>query len=306
MMTVDDVIESYVRDVARHLPRQKRNDVAFELRALLHEELAAKVGATGRAPDNAMALELLAGFGRPAEAAERYHPQVALIDPADTRNCLIWAVAGAIVVSILNPGNNLAHLSWAGGVFWYFVVATWLRRRQKPGKFAWQSKPARRPDVVRPEIALLGMMGTLVFPFSMYLAPGAFVDVVSLGSVPSTGLELTEPFRGSWQRAVTVVVLGFCMMLYAAVAWQRGWRPWSRWASVGAHFALGLMLVIHAAPLWALLGQRETFMIFESARANAVAMPMFGLVGGITVLTTLFEAWREWSRIEPAPANKPV
>ena len=33
-METHDVIESYVRDVARFLPRDKRNDVAMEMRAL--------------------------------------------------------------------------------------------------------------------------------------------------------------------------------------------------------------------------------------------------------------------------------
>lgn len=51
MMTADDVIQFYVRDVASYLPRKKRNDVAFELRALLQDELAAKASAQGRAPD---------------------------------------------------------------------------------------------------------------------------------------------------------------------------------------------------------------------------------------------------------------
>ena len=88
-MNANDVIDSYVRDVARYLPREKRNDVAFELRALLGDELAAKAQAAGRAPDKPMAMELLKGFGRPAEAAGRYHQRAALIDPTDTHHFLI-------------------------------------------------------------------------------------------------------------------------------------------------------------------------------------------------------------------------
>src|SRR5262245_8316293 len=66
-MNANEVIESYVCDVARSLPRDKRNDVAFELRALLADELAAKAQAAGRAPDEAMAMDLLQRFGRPAD-----------------------------------------------------------------------------------------------------------------------------------------------------------------------------------------------------------------------------------------------
>lgn len=65
------MIESHVRDVARHLPRAKRNDVAFELRELLHDELAGRAAAAEREPDRELVMEILAGFGRPGEAAAR-------------------------------------------------------------------------------------------------------------------------------------------------------------------------------------------------------------------------------------------
>ena len=41
-MNANDLIDSYVADVARLLGRKQRDDVAFELRALLVEELDAK------------------------------------------------------------------------------------------------------------------------------------------------------------------------------------------------------------------------------------------------------------------------
>ena len=99
-MNANEVIEYYVRDVARHLPRSKRNDVAFELRALLGDELAAKSQAEGRAPDTVMAMDLLARFGRPADAAQRYHERPPIIEPADTHHFLIWAIAGAVIISV--------------------------------------------------------------------------------------------------------------------------------------------------------------------------------------------------------------
>jgi len=54
-MTANDLIEAYVTDVARRLPRAQRNDVAFELRALLREELQARAEGAGRDADPAMA-----------------------------------------------------------------------------------------------------------------------------------------------------------------------------------------------------------------------------------------------------------
>ena len=44
------LIESYVDDVVRRLPRRQRSDVGLELRSLLGEELAAR--AAGVTPDH--------------------------------------------------------------------------------------------------------------------------------------------------------------------------------------------------------------------------------------------------------------
>lgn len=303
-MNAHDVIEAYVRGVARCLPRGKRNDVAFELRALLSDELAAKAQAAGRAPDKAMVLELLKGFGRPAEVAGRYHQRPAVIDPADTHHFVIWTLAGAValgVLSFLNPvkaGNNGdLFLQWLGILVIFFALMGWWRRRH-PDALGWA--PKRGPDWMPRGLAVLALAATLFFPVFMYAAPQTFVRVAFLGAVPTGGLELTEAFRQSWQRAATMTFLILLAAIYAAVAVQGGRRSWTGWTSVAAHGCLGLLFVVHAAPMAALPG-RETFPIFESATANGVAMPIFGAVGAFLVLCALYEMYQEWMRIRPAP-----
>jgi hypothetical protein len=44
-MHATEVIESYINDTVRLLPRRQRDDVATELRSLLNEELRAQAGA---------------------------------------------------------------------------------------------------------------------------------------------------------------------------------------------------------------------------------------------------------------------
>jgi hypothetical protein len=56
-MNANDVIESYVTDVAVQLPRKQRNDVAFELRALLQRRIAGTRRKTGPRADAAMATD---------------------------------------------------------------------------------------------------------------------------------------------------------------------------------------------------------------------------------------------------------
>jgi hypothetical protein len=301
MMSADEVIESYVRDVARYLPRAKRDDVAFELRALLADELAAKAAAAQRAPDRALVMELLAGFGRPAEAAARYQPRAPLIDPADNHNFLLWALVGAVVVEVDGGNEESSALMWVGLVFVWFALATWLRRRRPSAKLRWRPRRESLPEVASRPLVLLPALATLVFPFTMYLAPERWWRLASFGHGPSGGLALTEAFLASWQRVVTLALLSGVITIYVAVAAQGGWRPWSRQTLPWVYLVLGGLLLMHAAPLVTLF-ERETFAVFESAAANRVAPEYFRLAGGITLLSALYELYREWARVRPAPA----
>ena len=299
-MNANAVIESYVREVASCLPRAKRNDVAFELHALLADEMAARAQAEGRAPDRAMAMDLLARFGRPAEAARRYHERPALIEPADTHHFLIWALAGAVALGVVSAvggrgsENGGLFLQWLGVlVIWFAATGSW--RRRHPERLGW--RPKRDPDWIPRWLALLAVAATLIFPVFMYAAPRTFVQTMFLGAVPSGGLELAEPFRQSWQRAATLALLIVSAALYAGVAVQGRWRPWVRWAGVAVNLLLGLLLLAHAAP------GGPVFPAFLSPAANRVADPIFGAVGTMMLLFALYYAWAEWGRISPAPAH---
>lgn len=301
-MNADEVIDIYVRDVARRLPRGKRNDVAFELRALLADELGATARAEGRAPDKDMAMALLKGFGRPAETANRYHERPAVIDPAHTHHFVIWALAGAValgVLSLIGPVDGALFVQWLGVLVIVFAVMGWWRRRH-PNAPGWT--PRRGPDWMPRPLASLAMAATLVFPVFMYAAPQTFVQVMFLGAVPADGLQLAEAFEQSGRRAATVAFLATLAALYAVAAVQNGWRAWTRWTQIAAHICLGALLIAHAAPMHA--APDRTMPVFQSPAANEIAMPTFALVGALIVLCAMYDAYREWSRIRPAPALK--
>jgi hypothetical protein len=150
-MNANDVIESYVHEVAVQLPRKQRNDVAFELRTLLQEGLQDKADAAGREADAAMATELARSFGRPADVAARYRPTLTIIDPADGPGFLRASVIGLAIIwglgllaswrpmdsgwdllLILGPwwvGTVIPSLWWPGVLVVGFGLAARGRRR---------------------------------------------------------------------------------------------------------------------------------------------------------------------------------
>ena len=164
-MNANEVIESYVTDVAEKLPRKQRNDVAFELRSLLNEELQGKAVAAGRPVDAAMATELVNAFGRPSDVAARYRPTLTVIDPADGHGFVRASVIGLAVIWIVGLllrleqasesgwgllttlerwwlGTVIPSLWWPGVLVVAFGLAAWARRRWPASK--WKARPGDR------------------------------------------------------------------------------------------------------------------------------------------------------------------
>ncbi len=297
-MNTHEIIESYVRDVAKYLPRAKRNDVAFELRTLLGDEVAAKAQAAGRAPDQAMVMELLRGFGRPPEVAARYHQRGALIDSADTHHFLIWALSGAVTLSLLSAlspsaerDNGGEFLKWVGALAIVFAVRGWWRRSSAKA-MAW--KPKRGQDWMPRGLALLSLVATAIFPFFVYAAPQMFVETMFFGRVVSDGVVLTESFARSPERMAGIVMLGMLVVMYGAVLVQGRYAPWSNWTFAVLHGALGLLMGAHG-------GVARAGEVFTTAKANEVAAPIFGVLGTFLLMCAFYGVYQEWARIKPAP-----
>lgn len=166
-MQAAEVIEAYVVEVMRRVPRKERDGIGFELHGLLAEMLADRAQAEGRPADDAMVLAMLRDFGTPAEVAARYRPPgMVIVPPEDTRTFAAMAIAGLLLQwaltlpRVFDGTQALAGwwLGWGLGAFWWpgFMVmcalfAAWLRAM---GLF----KPAWRPRTVDPDRVDRGML----------------------------------------------------------------------------------------------------------------------------------------------------
>ena len=80
-MDVNELIERYVLEVGRHLPRSKRADIGMELSSLLHDALEQRAAMAGKEPTVKMAADVLREFGKPEVIAGQYRPEQHLIGP---------------------------------------------------------------------------------------------------------------------------------------------------------------------------------------------------------------------------------
>ncbi|MFC6085053.1 hypothetical protein [Sphaerisporangium aureirubrum] len=304
-MNPHDLIDSYVSDVTRLLPRRQRGDVALELRALLREELADRAVATRRTADEPMTHDLLHTFGRPAEVAARYRPPLNLIDPADSRRLLRLTVIGMAVIWLLGLLDIVTHrritspddavyalrdwwlgvaiqsLWWPGVLFVFFALAAWARRR-RPDTARWKPRPVDNDRVSRTGRAaglVFFLCGTVVL-----LAPDAFMDWAFAGRVPTTAFAYDDAFRhrAPWLLAFVIPSLS----LQAILVVQGQWHTLTRRADIALNLAICAVLtwILLAGPVFA------TPLADQTAKGIVVLIMLVGLIDAGQRLR------REWRR----------
>ena len=290
-MNANDVIESYVADVAAQLPARLRTDVAAELRALLREELH------GKSPDGAdggQALALVRAFGKPSDVAARYHTPYVLIEPSDTRAFVLAALAGGALI----PGSNrhlpvsldaqtalLLQLAWLGTLVVFFAVLNWARRRW-PDSFQWQPSRLRDPEAA-PAAKEIGLVLVYALVIAIYLMPGAALGFLSGGRLDATyTADFQQPVRLLW----FPMLLGVLAAVRLIAAAQRRWTRTLRVIDICFLICAGMQLGWHAS-----YGN-----LFRVAAIDHDARLVFQLAGGAMVIVGAVRIYREWIRVPPA------
>lgn len=309
-MNANDVIESYVTEVAVQLPRKQRNDVAFELRALLNEELQAKAEAAGRGADAAMATELLRAFGRPVDVAARYRPTLTIIDPADGHTFLRAAVIGLATIWCLglwmhlqqpiDSGGDLLlalgrwwgatvipSLWWPGVLVVSFGMASWARRR-RPQTSEWKPRAGDRIHGSRAAL-VMGLVGILAGLFVL-IEPRWVLDVFWGGRAAPAAYEAltyTETFLQRQAPYLFVLIL-LNIPLYITVIVQ------GRWSALLRRIELGLSLVDCAALTWTVLDGP----IFNAPSSDRTAKFFLVLIVAFTLINIGIKLHRS---VRPTP-----
>lgn len=312
-MTPNELIELYVTEVALRLPRRQRNDVAFELRALLHEELQGKAEAAGRAADASMTTELLRAFGLPGDVAARYLPTLNVIDPADGPKFVRATGIGLVIIwclglweQVLAPVANgaeffgalghwwgatvIASLWWPGVLVVGFGLAAWSRRRNAPTA-EWQPRAADRIQGSRAALGL-AVVGILCGVYIL-LDPRWVLDFFWGGRaapVAYEALTYTATFRerlAPWMLLLLLLNVPIFVAALVQGRWPAGLRRLQR----------GLSLLTCASMAWIVL-DGPVFAGAAGDRACKIALVL------LIVLTLGEIALRRLRSVRPTPSRQ--
>ncbi len=312
-MNANDLIECYVADVAGQLPRKQRNDVAFELRALLNEELQAKADAAGRDADASIAMELLQAFGHPRDVAARYLPALTIIDAADGHAFLRATLIGLAVIwsaglleilqQPIDPGwDVLTVLSrWWWGAVSVVVPSLWWpgmlvvgfamsarSRRRRPHTAAWTPRAGKRTHVNRTAM-VLGIVGILCGLFVL-IEPRWLLDLFWNGRAAPAAYEAltyTDTFR--YRQApilLALLLLNIPLMIAAIIRSQR--------SPSLLRMEIALSLVTCAAMLWTVLDGP----VFMAANSDSTVKFAMVVIIAITLIGYGIQSFR---RVRPKP-----
>jgi hypothetical protein len=308
-MDAPTILDAYVHDVARELPARKRDDVAFELRGLLNEELQEKADATGRPPDPAMAMELVRAHGRPAEVAARYHTPFTIIEPSDTRGFALGAAVGAagiLLYESITPVEGLrvvggsardevAFLAWLGLLGIGFAVKNLVRRRW-PGVAAWKPRAiadANRASRLQNVLVALVAVAALV----LYVAPTSVLVVLPAGIVDPGSFAYSADFQSPLRMSWLVGMLAAVAVLHLVVAARRRWTRWMRWIDIALAVHVAIQLGWHVR-----YGN-----IFANPETELSIRPVIWLAATVAILYAGVQIYREWNRVRPSPnIGRPV
>ncbi|MDH6180850.1 hypothetical protein M2152_001032 [Microbacteriaceae bacterium SG_E_30_P1] len=261
---MSDIINNYVADVVRRIPRSQRDDVAFELKELISDELRGRAEEAGGVVDDATTIAFLTAFGRPADVADRYRPAgFTIIRPSDAPRFAAVALGGVAVQWVLTlvatfstptPGVEWLSLlgawwlSWGLGALWWpgllvslSIVAALVGTRRTAAP-AVSTKEVDRARVSRAGIVLT-LVGGVV---------GATV-VISLPLLPSWGSGLPDPviaafafdqdflvLRAPWVLLIWAASAALGIALIAAGRWTRSLT----WAAIGLDIAWIVLLTL--------------------------------------------------------------
>ena len=131
-----DLINRYVTEVGKYLPRKNRLDIEAELRSTLEDMLEDRSQQTGRPADEALAEELLQEYGAPRKVAATYQTHPYLIGPRMFHlytlvlQIVLFAVtlglSIAMIVSVVNSNMSSPELLSALGEFAASLVSSLL------------------------------------------------------------------------------------------------------------------------------------------------------------------------------------
>lgn len=287
-MSPIDLIDRYIAEVGKDLPRKNRLDIEAEILSALEDMLTERNQKTGKPVNEQMTVEILKEYGAPRKVAASYQPERYVIGPHFFSSFLtVIQVILPIVVAIalVQMGISLGQVDLTfdnvfetvflgfvellgmaftalGSIIVLFAIVQWAlpEINEKSGDWDPYKLPEATPrNRVEAGSAMLGIFGNglaiVLFNF--------FTQLVNIGYHSNghwwIGLIAIEP-DSVWSATIlsenffrylpALTILWVLTILLEGVILSRGrWETWTRWFAFGLKvMSIALMGIMLAGP----------------------------------------------------------
>ncbi len=316
------LIDRYIHEVGRHLPRNNRADIQAELRSTLVDALEDRAGAE---PSEAEEAELLKEYGEPRVVAASYHPEGQYLIGPDLYP-LFKLVAGITLAAVL--GSQL--LAW--GIALLAGQGTFSPLQALEGLltalpsalgtvvfvFFLLQRFEVRPDIVDQEWDPTGLpaidevepvkRGELIFGIIMQIAILVLLTIFPqwIGFVVYPGGQFfSNPVIQQYVVLISVSIL-ISLGLDIYLLWQGRWVFSTRIAKLGVNLLsiTVLLLLIQGHSAWlaangagGLLDGLMSIPSSADASWQVIGMASFRLAFGVAAIVTVFDMLKQIYRM---------
>jgi hypothetical protein len=322
------LVDRYVAEVARRLPRRRRADISRELRSTLLDTLESRFGTAGGtgaagAFSDEHAADVLREFGPPEKVAASYQPaNQYLIGPewyapfSTVLRIYMYVLVGALVagfgLAIFVPslttnvgralGALLSQIVHIGLLSFGAIVLVFHLLERGEVAANWPIKPWNPldlPDTRARDLVGRGEALTIIVITAAYLVV-LFQIKNQIGLTLADGrLLLNDVVRDNllWMAAVSLLTMG----QYAVLLWQGRWHWYTR-ATKFLFDAFGVYVVYRIAT--GVLAQQSTLLDAGVAAPFVrllmqIAMTGPGVAAALVGIDALKMLWRAWFDRDP-------
>lgn len=267
-----ELIDRYLAEVGKNLPRKNRGDIEAEIRSAIEDALAERSEKAGRPVDEAMVVDILKDYGAPRKVASSYQPERYVIGPQLFPSFLtvvqvvlpiVMAVAlvklGISLNQILPTFRNIfITVSWAlagfignalvvlGGIMVLFAAVQWSLPQFRERASEWEpsklsaATPRNRVDLAAALLKII-CAGLAIVIFNFY------PEKINMGYYPNGNwwiafFATTE--GAAWSTTILsdaffgylpalTTLWALTVLLNMALIGRGRWETWSRWARFG-------------------------------------------------------------------------
>jgi hypothetical protein len=309
-----NLIDRYIHEVGRHLPRKNREDIQAELQSLLVDTLEDR---TSGEPTEEDMVALLEEFGDPKKVAASYYPEGQyLIGPTlypIFRLVVAIAIAAVLGSQFLSLGivsflaeetfnilNFLASVTTSipvivGSVVIVFAILQWLDVKAVIDEKPW--KPQDLPEISEVETIkaweqIVGIVGAAVILGLLTIFPDR-IGVFNLAG----GEFFANPVISEYLGWISMILI-LSITLDSYLLWKKRWQKSTQLIKFGLNIfsIIILFLLVQGHTDWLVArGESDFFTNLHGLSENlsgiqVIGMQMFRMAFGIALIVTIIES----------------